>query len=298
MVSPTKKRKKNPPTTPHKGKTLDDFFGKKSAQSPTPAESRRTGQSSTNTSVQGLNDEEYARQLARQWEEEDQTAAGSEDAGAHAGVKRRRSSSTEREDAELAKKLAVQDQKGEADHAESNAFGHDRAMESRSREKQTPGRTGPINSTYPEPVTPKKKEVSVQTEEDIIRTTESIPLDSDPLAFTPDDYRDLAHSWPDEKATYGLLTRAFVLVNSTRSRIKIVDTLVNLLRTLIRLDPESLLASVWLTTNDIGPPYENNELGIGSSIITKAITGTSGITSAALRKLWHKYGDPGLSVPP
>ena len=298
MVSPTKKRKKNPPTTSHKGKTLDYFFGKKSAQSPAPAESRRSGQGSANTSVQGLNDEEYARQLARQWEEEDQTAAGSGDAGAHSGVKRRRSSSIEREDAELAKKLAVeedQDQKGEEDHPESNAFSRDRATESRSREKQTPG---PINPTHPGPVTPKKKEVSVQTEEDIIRTTESIPLDSDPLAFTPDDYRNLAHSWPGKKATYGLLTRAFVLVNGTRSRIKIVNTLVNLLRTLIRLDPESLLASVWLATNDIGPPYENNELGIGSSIITKAITGTSGITSAALRKLWHKYGDPGLSVPP
>jgi DNA ligase-1 len=48
-----------------------------------------------------------------------------------------------------------------------------------------------------------------------------------------------------------------------------------------------------LTTNDIGPPYENNELGIGSSIITKAITKTSGITPAALKKLYNKYGDPG-----
>lgn len=48
-----------------------------------------------------------------------------------------------------------------------------------------------------------------------------------------------------------------------------------------------------MTTNDIGPPYENNELGLGGSIISKALTKTSGITPAALKKLFHKHGDPG-----
>jgi DNA ligase-1 len=50
---------------------------------------------------------------------------------------------------------------------------------------------------------------------------------------------------------------------------------------------------VWLTTNDIGPSYETNELGLGGSIISKALTKTSGITPAALKKLYNKHGDPG-----
>ena len=45
-------------------------------------------------------------------------------------------------------------------------------------------------------------------------------------------------------ATYALLTRCFVLVSGTTSRIKIVDTLVNCLRLLIEGDPDSLLPAV------------------------------------------------------
>lgn len=48
-----------------------------------------------------------------------------------------------------------------------------------------------------------------------------------------------------------------------------------------------------MTTNDIGPPYENNDLGIGGSIISKVLIGSSGINAAALKKLFNKHGDPG-----
>jgi len=54
-----------------------------------------------------------------------------------------------------------------------------------------------------------------------------------------------------------------------------------------------IFPKVWLTTNDIGPSYETNELGIGGSVISKAIIKASGITPAALKKLNNKYGDPG-----
>lgn len=61
----------------------------------------------------------------------------------------------------------------------------------------------------------------------------------------------------------------------------------------ISLDHSADLGKVWLTTNDIGPSYENNELGLGGSVVSKALTKTSGITSAALKKLYNKHGDPG-----
>ena len=121
----------------------------------------------------------------------------------------------------------------------------------------------------------------------------TIPLDQDPLSFDPNSYSDLTKSFPNGRATYALLTRAFVLVTSTRSRIKIVDILVNLLRVIIRHDPGSLLPAVWLATNSIGPSYENNELGLGGSILSKAILKVSGISKQALKALNNKYGDPG-----
>ena len=77
----------------------------------------------------------------------------------------------------------------------------------------------------------------------------SIPLDESPLTFNPTDYIPrLQESWSSQSgnATYALLARCFMLVNSTQSRIKIVDTLVNCIRLLIEGDPESLLPAVRL----------------------------------------------------
>jgi DNA ligase-1 len=78
-------------------------------------------------------------------------------------------------------------------------------------------------------------------------TTSNIPFDESPITFQPDKYIGaLQDVWGAEggSATYALLTRCFVLVNSTQSRIKIVDTLVNLLRVIIEGDPSSLLPAV------------------------------------------------------
>jgi DNA ligase-1 len=275
MAGPAKKRKKNPPSTPYKGKTLDHFFGKKATPKEAPAAPNVEGQAEGH----GMTDEEYARKLARDWGEEDQ-APGAKPEGSNAGSKRRRTDSEENEDSELAASTAA-----ERDVQKMEAGG--------SSETNPEVREANSTTTPPSP-SKKTTEISVQEEEKILKTIEAIPLDSDPMSFNPGDYQCLEENWPAGRATYGLLTRAFVLVNATRSRIKIVDTLVNLLRVLIELDPESLLPAVWLATNDIGPPYENNELGIGSSIITKAITKTSGITAAALKKIYSKYGDPGI----
>jgi len=86
---------------------------------------------------------------------------------------------------------------------------------------------------------------SVTTAEDLI--SESLPLDESPLTFDPSQHIGRLHDhWKAEggEASYAFLTRCFVLVNSTRSRIKIVDTLVNCLRILIEADPDSLLPAV------------------------------------------------------
>ena len=77
--------------------------------------------------------------------------------------------------------------------------------------------------------------------------TSNVPFDQSPLTFEPSKYvADLQSHWAAEggNASYAILTRCFVLVNSTQSRIKIVDTLVNLLRVIIEGDPNSLLPTV------------------------------------------------------
>ncbi|ORY06036.1 hypothetical protein BCR34DRAFT_41785 [Clohesyomyces aquaticus] len=135
---------------------------------------------------------------------------------------------------------------------------------------------------------------STAAEEDTVSST--IPFDQSPLEFDPAIYTpDLQKHWATEggHATYALLTRCFVLINSTQSRIKIVDTLVNLLRTIIEGDPQSLLPAVWLATNSISPPYIDLELGLGGSAISKALKKVCGLDNAGLKTLYNKYGDPG-----
>lgn len=147
------------------------------------------------------------------------------------------------------------------------------------------------------PVTKKKDTLSLQSAasaEDAISST--ISFDENPLIFDPSKYLpDLKTHWATEggKASYGLLTRSFVLVNSTQSRIKIVDTLVNFLRTIIEGDPDSLLPAVWLATNAISPPYISLELGLGGSAISKALKKTCMLDNGGLKSLYDKYGDAG-----
>ena len=91
---------------------------------------------------------------------------------------------------------------------------------------------------------------SVSSTEDDITTR--VPFDEPPLSFDPQKYiSGLKKSWATtgNEASYGLLCHAFVLINSTPKRIKIVDTLTNFLRTVIEGDPKSLLSAVcrrWL----------------------------------------------------
>ncbi|KAL4764416.1 putative DNA ligase I [Aspergillus foveolatus] len=124
----------------------------------------------------------------------------------------------------------------------------------------------------------------------------SVPFDQSPLVFDSSTYaRELKAHWSAEggNASYALLTRAFVLANSTTSRIKIVDTLVNFLRVLIEGDPSSVLPAVWLATNSISPPYHELELGLGGSSISKAFKKIYGLNSQGLKSLYDRLGDAG-----
>lgn len=124
----------------------------------------------------------------------------------------------------------------------------------------------------------------------------AVPFDQSPLTFDSRKYaEELKSHWAAEggDASYALLTRAFVLANATTSRIRIVDTLVNFLRVLIEGDPSSVLPAVWLATNSISPPYDELELGLGGSSISKALKKIYGLNGQGLKTLYDKYGDAG-----
>lgn len=234
MPSPSKRKKKSSPVISQQSRNLDFFFGKQRQAAAQP-------KALVDGAPEGLTDEEYARKLAEQWAKEDETR-GSNTGGPSnttvTGVKKRKLSASKATET------------GGMEQQQLSATGGEVGGSQEARE--IPPSPPPLVRTGKQavlsvPPTPKKTAavlLDAASESDIL--IEEIPFDTDPLQFDPDIYGSLVAKWPNGKAPYGLLTRAFVLVNSTRSRIKIVDTLVNLIRTLIRLDPDSLLDAVGL----------------------------------------------------
>jgi DNA ligase-1 len=276
MSSPAKRRKKNDHNgSNHPVRSLDYFFAKQKEDATKGlAGTTETDKNETTEKVKAagqngpaLTDEELARQLQDEWNKEDQ------------------------------KGTAAESHNDLYDGPEKHETTRDTASEVSQDHKPPKPATPPPPKTLPLAPPKQKNTLSLQSttvEEDTISLT--IPFDQSPLEFDPQNYiPDLQKHWVAEEghASYALLTRCFVLVNSTTSRIKIVDTLVNLLRTIIEGDPESLLPAVWLATNSISPPYIDLELGLGGSAISKALKKVCGLDNASLKTLYNKYGDPG-----
>jgi DNA ligase 1 len=273
MESPAKRRKKNDSkASPLPARGLDFFFAKQNAKSKTEdakiaikkadhtnEDRQQSFESSANAS---RDDEELARRLQAEWDNEPEDKA--QDEPGH----------------ETKKASAMLDRNGQV-----LADGHT------ERQEQSKGLANRVSGNGAPTVLSLQSSGSA---EDTVTLT--VPFDLSPLAFDPTEYvSQLRDHWAAEggNASYSLLTRCFVLVNSTQSRIKIVDTVVNCLRTIIEGDPESLLPAVWLATNSISPSYVSLELGLGGSAISKALKKVCGLDSAGLKTLYDKYGDAG-----
>ncbi|KAH6637703.1 hypothetical protein C7974DRAFT_390069 [Boeremia exigua] len=276
MDSPSKRRKKNDGSSSKPVRKIDFFFAKQNAKAAADIPDATTTDDldvSLAIDPSNLTDEEYARKLQEEWDKEAQ------------GVSQRQEERLKEEELSSSNELYRDPSPPTKAKANSSSL-------------KVEGEGSSTRATIESAAsTPKPNTLSLQstaTEEDTI--TASIPFDQSPLEFEPPNYiPDLQRHWTVDggRATYALLTRCFVLINSTTSRIKIVDTLVNLLRTIIESDPESLLPAVWLATNSISPPYIDLELGLGGSAISKALKKVCGLDNAGLRTLNNKYGDAG-----
>ncbi|KAL8781158.1 MAG: hypothetical protein Q9213_006126 [Squamulea squamosa] len=286
MATPSKRRKTNNyKDSPQTVRSLDYFFGNKPSNShnASPPKAQDAGTEADEVlhekdtdKEQRLNDEQLARKLQEQWDAE---ARNDEPRSLLA---------RERQDP------GSQDYNYEAEGGPKHANGL--SQESRPCLQPEKDRdTTPIRQAVGS-VT-KKNTLALQSAasaEDAISSV--VPFDESPMTFDPSKYLpDLQRHWATHggEASYGLLTRCFILVNSTQSRIKIVDTLVNFLRTIIEGDPGSLLPAVWLATNAISPPYISLELGLGGSAISKALKNMCGLDNAGLKTLYDKHGDAG-----
>ena len=239
MSSPAKRRKTNSNVASSKPvRSLGYFFDKQHAQNAF-AQNATPESSPVEAALQGgqveeeLTDELLARKLQEEWNKEDEQI--------NTQVPHPSSSQPVSDSEGNQEKPKVDYPSLDTNDANARASPelHDDHLSQDDKEKKT--------SNGDEPSKRMLMLQSATAEEDTISA--NIPFDQSPLAFEPQNYiPGLKKLWEAEggSATYALLTRCFVLVNSTQSRIKIVDNLVNLLRVLIEGDPQSLLPAVSL----------------------------------------------------
>lgn len=118
-----------------------------------------------------------------------------------------------------------------------------------------------------------------------------------------------------ESVPYAALTATFDAISQTTKRLEISALLTNFLVEVIEKQPEDLLKTVYLCINRVSPPlprlasghgaltltfsiqlcpdYEPLELGIGESLLMKAIGESTGRTLAKVKEAYKKDGDLG-----
>lgn len=236
MAPPAKRPKlsSSSKSSPVKQRGLDYFFSKQKGGSPTKS-SQNHQVVQAEDPITELTDEQLARKLQAQWDEE---AAGS----STASVPKQNETSSPLPPVQLNDATPTTDTDNVEQRPDNKADGvssNVSVVTNPFMSKDNSSGNAPLKV---------QNNLALQSgvsEEDSISNV--ICFDESPLTFDPQKYLpDLQKQWAAHggNASYALVIRCFVLVNSTQSRIKIVDTLVNLLRTIIEGDPSSLLPTV------------------------------------------------------
>lgn len=93
---------------------------------------------------------------------------------------------------------------------------------------------------------------------------------------------------------YAKVADLFARIEGTTKRLAINEYLTTFFRELITLHPQSLLPTIYLSINRLGPAYEGIELGLGEGLLVKAIAAATGRTAEKIRAAIAQKGDLGL----
>lgn len=96
-----------------------------------------------------------------------------------------------------------------------------------------------------------------------------------------------------EPIPYKALTDTFEKVEATTKRLEINSILTDFFLQVLKSNPRDLSKVTYLFINKLGPDYEGVELGLGESIIMKALGEGTGRTLAQVKNSYHKLGDLG-----
>ena len=104
-------------------------------------------------------------------------------------------------------------------------------------------------------------------------------------------YRDWRVGSP---VPYAAICKSFTLIEGTTKRLEKLAHTSLLLQQVLRLTPDELLLVVHLMCNKLAAEFEGIELGIGESLLMKAIAESCGRTTDKIRAQLNKIGDLGI----
>jgi DNA ligase 1 len=174
---------------------------------------------------------------------------------------------------------AVKHEEDEVDEAPTSSI----AEKSRSRSASVAeASASEVEEDAEEDDEDEKPEVAAKAREKVQTTLKS--KDKDPY---PD--------WkPGEPVPYAALCTTFSLIEMTTKRLIIAAHCSLFLRQVLRLTPDDLLPTVLLMINKLAADYAGIELGIGESLIMKAIGETTGRSLQVIKQDQKEIGDLGL----
>jgi DNA ligase 1 len=125
------------------------------------------------------------------------------------------------------------------------------------------------------------------------------PVDSQSKAtYMPNkkDYNPIDDAcWSkNEPVPYKALAQTLYCMEETTKRLELLAIVCNYFRSIIALTPKDLVPSIYILTNKVAPDYESIELGIGDTILFKALGEATGCTVAKLKTEFQSKGDIGL----
>nr|BDT62894.1 MAG: DNA ligase 1-like protein [Trachysalambria curvirostris majanivirus] len=97
-----------------------------------------------------------------------------------------------------------------------------------------------------------------------------------------------------EKTPYLALAKTMEHIENTSGRLKIIEMLANFFRSVIALSPDDLLQCVYMCLNKVAPTFAGIELGIGETILMRAIAKASGCSIDQIKKDTKQKGDLGI----
>ncbi|KAL2129442.1 hypothetical protein VTI74DRAFT_4341 [Chaetomium olivicolor] len=300
--------------------TLGKFFGQANGARGKPAPQQQTKLSfATKGQVGEKKEDEVKKEVGKEEEVEEKVESDKETgkkrgrlAKSAVAEKKSKKGAAEEEDAEVAapaskrprrgRKVVEDDEDEVMEDAPEPASKAKAAPKPKSPKKKEPApetepETAPIMRSQAEEDTP---ESSSELEEEELQDEEEKP---EVAAKARQKVQaslksDVKHPYPDwkpgEPVPYAALCKTFSLIELTTKRLEIMAHCSLFLRQVLRLTPDDLLPTVLLMINKLAPDYAGIELGIGESLIMKAIGETTGRSLAVIKQDQKEIGDLGL----